>query len=523
MKKLIALDDGHGIDTSGKRTPDFTDGTKCETGSPHMRENEFNRRVVAILNTLLKRCNFDTLLVAPTDEDTPLETRVKRANDAKADFYVSVHANAFGTSGFNSSRGIETFYNTGSIKGKRAAELIHAQLIKNTSQVNRGVKSADFYVIKYTKMPAVLIEAAFMTNLEEAKLLLTESYRQECALEIAKGICEYFNVPFVEESEDHKGKMEYNQVVKERIYASGGKLIYTTRASGIKATDVRHIKFKTGEVEYKFVYEKGAKVSELVKKHNALFGINCSYFYNSLPLGYFHTGEKVISSPYGKMLKWHQFSINDGIPTIEKLNTNKKNPTLQGAPLLVSNGVPSWDYYNKVQEVANDIGRDKNGNLIRCQRTFIWVDKNNELHFGIADGRVSGVDEGLTLEEMSLYAVDNGAVYALNLDGGGSTILISGKDGALNQKENRDENERIVHCAILVLPKKKQDDEVDNPTKIEATPSKIDLVDSATNETLGLDGFLYEGKSYIELRKVADFFGAKVAWDDALRKATITK
>lgn len=68
MSELIALCDGHGMETAGKRTPMFSDGT-------FMRENEFNRAVVALLDVHLKRCGFRTLIVAPTDIDTPLRTR----------------------------------------------------------------------------------------------------------------------------------------------------------------------------------------------------------------------------------------------------------------------------------------------------------------------------------------------------------------------------------------------------------------------------------------------------------------
>lgn len=191
MSKLIALCDGHGPETPGKRTPTMPDGYI-------MRENEFNRAVVAYLKIELERCGFRVLLVAPEDTDTPLETRVQRANNAKADLYVSVHANAFDAtfSGAN-PEGVETFvYPSG--ESKRIGTIIHRHLLGGTKQMDRGVKDgAWLYVIANTVMPAVLVEAAFMDSPREAELLRSDAFRREVAVEIAKGICEAYGVKYV--------------------------------------------------------------------------------------------------------------------------------------------------------------------------------------------------------------------------------------------------------------------------------------------------------------------------------------
>ncbi|MDQ0110784.1 N-acetylmuramoyl-L-alanine amidase family protein [Paenibacillus harenae] len=189
MVKLIAVDDGHGLETPGKRTPSFPDGMV-------MKENEFNRVVAAYLDAHLKRCGFRTLLVAPGDTDIPLNNRTTAANNAKADFYISIHANAYGA-GWNGARGIETYYYPGSTAGKQAADIIHAQLVKGTPMPNRGVKEANFHVLRETTMPAVLVELGFMTNREDAELLRSGAYRAECAEELAKGICQVFGVPYI--------------------------------------------------------------------------------------------------------------------------------------------------------------------------------------------------------------------------------------------------------------------------------------------------------------------------------------
>jgi N-acetylmuramoyl-L-alanine amidase len=197
---LVALDDGHGMDTPGKRTPMFPDrpgvGLEGERGN-YMHENEFNRAVVNKVKTHLERCGINVLLTAPTDEDTPLKARTDLANKMNADILVSVHANA-ATGSWGNAKGIETYYYPGSASGKALATALHNQLIKNTKQVNRGIKEGNLHMLRETKMPAALVECGFMDNLEEAALLLSDEFRNECALEIAMGICDYLKVPFVD-------------------------------------------------------------------------------------------------------------------------------------------------------------------------------------------------------------------------------------------------------------------------------------------------------------------------------------
>lgn len=192
---IIALDDGHGMGTLGKRTPNFTDGTKSrETGKNFMHENEFNRTVVKYLDVELQRHGFKTLLVAPTDADTPLKARTDLANSNKVDAYVSVHANAL-TGEWGKARGIETFYFEGHLTSKKLAETVHKYLLQGTEFYDRGLKtSKELWVLKQTKyeIPSILVECGFMDNDREARLLMSDSYRKECAIEIAKGLCEYF-------------------------------------------------------------------------------------------------------------------------------------------------------------------------------------------------------------------------------------------------------------------------------------------------------------------------------------------
>ena len=112
-KYLIALDDGHGMETPGKRTPPLTkdlyiNGKLIRKKGQVIKENEFNKAVVNYLEKALKRCGFDVLLVAAGDSDVSLKTRVSRANKANADAYISKHYNAVGGKWQSKAKGLVT-------------------------------------------------------------------------------------------------------------------------------------------------------------------------------------------------------------------------------------------------------------------------------------------------------------------------------------------------------------------------------------------------------------------------------
>lgn len=219
--KLVAIRDGHGSSTPGKRTPVMPDGKV-------MKENEFNKAVANLLEVELKRCGFKTLQVAPTDEDTSLEKGVKTANDAKADLFLSIHANALDGKfdGAKDPKGIETFaWKTG--ESPRIAKVIHKEVIKATGLQDRGVKDGSWlYEAKNTKMPYVLFELGFMDNLNEAGLLRSNTYRETCAVAIAKGVCQVFGVKYA--SKPVAQATKFKPVVK--TVASTNTSTYTVKS-----------------------------------------------------------------------------------------------------------------------------------------------------------------------------------------------------------------------------------------------------------------------------------------------------
>ena len=201
---LICLDAGHGSNTPGKRTPVFEDGS-------FIKENEFNRAVVMLIKPILEKIGFKTILVAHETTDTDLEIRTSRANNAVKNYrqqwlasnignevgiYVSVHYNALTGTWDSKAKGVETFHLDSSVDGKRLAQCIHGEVLKGTKQVDRGVKTANFWVLRKTVMPACLVECGFMDNKREALLMKDEKFKKETAEDIVRGICKYYGISF---------------------------------------------------------------------------------------------------------------------------------------------------------------------------------------------------------------------------------------------------------------------------------------------------------------------------------------
>ncbi|MBN1182133.1 MAG: N-acetylmuramoyl-L-alanine amidase [Bacteroidales bacterium] len=185
---LWILDNGHGKATAGKRSPKLDDGRQ-------LLEYEYNRKIVAKLIEKLNVASIDNHnLVPETEGDISLEERVKRANDltsAKPKMYVSIHGNAYGSgSSWTSPNGIETYYYTSSLKGRRMARIFQEHLIEEVGWNDRGIKTANFYVLKYTDMPAVLSENGFYTNKDECIKMLDDTWIEKIATAHFKAIKE---------------------------------------------------------------------------------------------------------------------------------------------------------------------------------------------------------------------------------------------------------------------------------------------------------------------------------------------
>ena len=119
-----------------------------------------------------------------TNEAKNLQQRCDISNNAKPDYFVSIHAN----SSMAAAVGIETYYYGGNQSGAKLAQTVQTELIKETGKSNRGTKTANFYVLKNIDAPAILVETSFISNPGEEKLLASDAYQNKLAKAISTGI-----------------------------------------------------------------------------------------------------------------------------------------------------------------------------------------------------------------------------------------------------------------------------------------------------------------------------------------------
>jgi N-acetylmuramoyl-L-alanine amidase len=114
-----------------------------------------------------------------------LAARVEIANRGQADLYLSIHCNSAPTP---EAGGIETYSFRQTGKAAEVARLIQAELVKSLGLADRGTKTAGFYVLRHTAMPAVLTELAFISNPREEKLLSDPGFQERAAFAIARAV-----------------------------------------------------------------------------------------------------------------------------------------------------------------------------------------------------------------------------------------------------------------------------------------------------------------------------------------------
>lgn len=149
-------------------------------------EKHINLDVARRLELVLKEAGFRTVLIRTKDKYVDLTERSTIANRYRNAVFVSIH---FNSSWKTSALGIETFYR--SSKGQKFAGMIQRELIKNIGAVDRGVKTANFSVLRRTRHPAVLVEGGFVSNNRERSAMLDPRFRQTVAESIARGIMQY--------------------------------------------------------------------------------------------------------------------------------------------------------------------------------------------------------------------------------------------------------------------------------------------------------------------------------------------
>lgn len=191
---LVILDNGHGVNTLGKSSPD---------GS--LKEYEYTREIVAKIHEQLTKEGIDSYILVPEENDVSLKERVARANklyleNNKSAILVSVHCNAAGADGnWHNARGWSVFVaQNASNNSKKLADCIankasEAGLKMRYSTPNQSYWVQSLAICRDTKCPAVLTENLFQDNKEDVEFLLSESGKEIISRIHVEGIKKYIN------------------------------------------------------------------------------------------------------------------------------------------------------------------------------------------------------------------------------------------------------------------------------------------------------------------------------------------
>ncbi len=168
----LVIDPGHGGSDYGAR------------GEGSLVEKSLTLYIANKIKEYLDKKQISVILTRNDDRYVTLEERAKIANKNKARCFISIHINS---SGVDSAEGTEVYTFTKGDEGERLATNVLDKIVSGVSLKNRGVKFANFTVLKETDMPAILVETCFISNSKEEALLEEDYFRDKIALSIANG------------------------------------------------------------------------------------------------------------------------------------------------------------------------------------------------------------------------------------------------------------------------------------------------------------------------------------------------
>ncbi|MBH1940712.1 N-acetylmuramoyl-L-alanine amidase [Mobilitalea sibirica] len=190
-KIVIVIDPGHGGRDPGK------------VGVNKALEKDINLNIAFKLKALLELNDIKVImtreedigLYSETDSNkkmADLRKRIEIIHSSKADIAISIHQNSF-TQEY--VKGAQVFYHSQSDAGRRLSIIIQEQIKEALKDDNhRKAKSnSNYYMLKKTECPLVIVECGYMSNQKEAALLIDEAYQEKLAWGIHMGIMKYIN------------------------------------------------------------------------------------------------------------------------------------------------------------------------------------------------------------------------------------------------------------------------------------------------------------------------------------------
>lgn len=182
----IMIDPGHGGKFTGAVGPT---GYREKTATLEISEKLKDKLTRMGATVRMTRTTDSTVAHPGASQSQDLRARVTKANSWPAQLFISVHCNSATSS---SAHGHEIYHKRSPDSGsRRLATAINGEMAKKLDLRNRGVKAANFHVIKNTRMPGVLVETAFISNPKEERLLKDSRFQDLMAEAIASGVATY--------------------------------------------------------------------------------------------------------------------------------------------------------------------------------------------------------------------------------------------------------------------------------------------------------------------------------------------
>jgi len=178
-KRIVVIDAGHGGYDPGK------------IGVNNALEKDINLQIAEKVKGKLEENEIEVVMTREEDimaetKLTDMQKRVNLINKTKPLIAVSIHQNSYSNS---SVKGAQVFYYKGSEDGKAAATLMQGELGKMNGENVREIKeNNNFYMLKKTKVPTIIVECGFLSNAQEAEKLVSEEYQNALAAAICSGI-----------------------------------------------------------------------------------------------------------------------------------------------------------------------------------------------------------------------------------------------------------------------------------------------------------------------------------------------
>jgi len=176
--KLIVIDPAHGgIDSDD------------HVGSQGLREKDVNLSIALYLEAELKSLGAEVYLTRREDKVVHLNDRALMVNDISPHFFISIHQNYFN---HPSKSGTEIYYFRGDEIAKELAKEIMLTLTEELKTLDRGIKPADFSMLRQVMVSSIHLEVAYISNPSDEKMLMDENARKRAAKSIAKGFINFY-------------------------------------------------------------------------------------------------------------------------------------------------------------------------------------------------------------------------------------------------------------------------------------------------------------------------------------------